>query len=190
MILAPMRFKNYIWPHNPKIYEITFDRSMAVNKIPFGRYIMTDLGRTFRVLKGEGEFVGSGAYDQFKTLASVYCEDTPGVLIHPVWMSTTAYFVSLSLKQEPYEDYVKYTFEFWEKSQEYMETPKLIKAAAKEPEGTSAGSAAGKFHTVVSGDTMWAIARKNGMSLSDLIAKNRHIKNPNRIYPGDKIYLA
>ena len=63
MNLAPMRYKDYVWPHNPRVYEITVDRSFAVNKIPFGRYIMTNLGRTFRILRGEGEFAGEGAYD-------------------------------------------------------------------------------------------------------------------------------
>ncbi len=185
MNLAPMRYKNYVWPHNPKIYEITYQRSVNVNKVPFGRYMMTNLGRSYRVLKGEGEFVGEGAYDEFKMLATVFYEETPGTLIHPVWQVSNAYFVALSLKQEPYKDYVSYTFEFWEQCEEYIEYPEIVKVG-----DSTQSSSDKKTHTVVSGDTMWAIAKKNGIALSTLIALNPQIKNPNRIYPGDIIYLA
>ena len=185
-MLAPMRYKDYVWPHNPRIYEIDYYRDIAINKVPFGRYTLTNMGRGYRVLKGEGEFAGEGAYDEFKKLATVFYEETPGMLIHPVWQSSNAYFASLSLKQEPYEDYVSYTFEFWEQCDDYNTTAEKI-------EDPNAGAGAGtgkKQHIVVSGDTMWAIARDNGISLSDLIALNPHIKNPNRIYVGDIIYLA
>ena len=114
MILSPMRFKNFVWPHNPRVYSIAFERKLAVHKIPFGRYRVQSLGQTRRVLRGQGEFAGEGAYDTFKALASVFYEETPGVLVHPVWMTTTAWFAGLELRQEPRRDYVAYSFEFWE----------------------------------------------------------------------------
>lgn len=190
MNLSPMRFKNYVWPHNPKVYEITYERRMVANMVPFGRYMLTNMGRTFRVLRGEGEFVGPGAYDEFKKLATVFYEETPGVLTHPVWMTTSAYFVALSLKQEPFEDYVSYSFEFWEDESLYSREAEIVKETEKQNEKAPLIAAERNSHTVKSGDTMWAIARKNGLPLSQLIALNPHIKNPNRIYPGDKIYLS
>ena len=114
MKLSPMRFKNFIWPHNPRVYSITYERKMAANKIPFGRHALQSLGQTRRVFRGEGEFVGEGAYNTFKRLATVFYEETPGPLIHPVWTATTAWFVGLELEQEPRSDYVRYSFEFWE----------------------------------------------------------------------------
>ena len=114
MKLSPMRFKHFIWPHNPRVYSITYERKMAVGKIPFGRHALQSLGQTRRAFKGEGEFVGEGAYDTFKRLATVFYEETPGPLIHPVWTATTAWFVGLELEQEPRSDYVRYSFEFWE----------------------------------------------------------------------------
>lgn len=44
-------------------------------------------------------------------------------------------------------------------------------------------------HTVVRGDTMWKLAISNGVPLSDVIAANTHIKDPNWIYPGDILYI-
>jgi spore coat assembly protein SafA len=44
-------------------------------------------------------------------------------------------------------------------------------------------------YTVVRGDTLWDIARRNGVSLHDLIAANPQIENPDLIYPGNQINI-
>ena len=44
-------------------------------------------------------------------------------------------------------------------------------------------------YTVKKGDTLWAIARAHKVMLKDLIAANPQIKNPNLIYPGQKITI-
>ena len=185
MNLSPMRFKTYTWPHNPRIYEIVFERKIAVNKVPFGRYFMQDMGMTYRILRGEGEFVGKGAYGEFGKLATLFYQNSPGILIHPVWQSSNAYFVGLSLKQEPIEDYVSYTFEFWEKYDGYNGTLALVQ------KGTTANSTTTgeTVYIVKSGDTLWAIAKRYGLTLQELLNKNPQIKNPNLIHPGDTVYL-
>ena len=114
MNLAPMRFKNYIWPHNPRVYEIGFRRAMAAHHVPFGRTVLQGMGMEHRVLRGEGEFTGPGAYREFQRLATVFYDESPGILVHPVWQTARAWFVELSVAQEPTEDYVRYAFEFWE----------------------------------------------------------------------------
>lgn len=45
-------------------------------------------------------------------------------------------------------------------------------------------------YTVVKGDTLSKIAKKNNLSLQALLALNPQIKNPNRIYPGQKIVVG
>ncbi len=44
-------------------------------------------------------------------------------------------------------------------------------------------------HTVVKGDSMWKIAVKYRVGLSELKAANPNIKNPSLIYPGDVIVI-
>ena len=188
MILSPMRFKNFVWPHNPRVYSITFERKLAVHKIPFGRHKIQSLGQTRRVLKGEGEFVGEGAYDTFKALASVFYEETPGVLVHPVWMTTTAWFTGLELRQAPRRDYVAYSFEFWEVIDGTGDT-KLAVRAAETPNQNAGNEQAGEWHTVVRGDTLWALARRYGVALSRIIELNPGIRTPNLIYPGQKVRI-
>ena len=187
MELMPMKYKDYVWPHNPKVYGITYKRVVAAEKVPFGRYVMRDMGLSYRVLSGEGEFCGEGAYDEFKKLATVFYDNGPGALWHPLWTESNAYFTALALRQEPTPDYVSYTFEFREAYDGYESAVRTVTAAA--PVTAGAVSAA-RTHTVVPGDTMWAIARANGMTLAELVKLNPQIKNPNLIRTGETVYIS
>lgn len=53
----------------------------------------------------------------------------------------------------------------------------------------SAGVSASTTHKVVSGDTMWKIAVKYEVGLSEIISANPHISNPALIYPGQTITI-
>lgn len=182
MTLSPMRFKDYVWPHNPRSYEIEFTRAVSQRKIPFGMYTLQSLGRGARVLRGEGEFTGAGAYGQFKKLASVFCEESPGVLVHPVWQTSKAWFVSLSLRQEPTEDYVAYSFAFLECYDGWdTGSAGLVKSTAQ------ATGAQQRWHTVCAGDTLGSIAAGAGVSTAKLAALNPLMKNPNLLRVGDSV---
>lgn len=188
-----MRYKNYVWPHNPRVYTIAFKRKMGAREVPFGQYNLQDLGPSYRIMRGEGEFVGEGAYDELKKLATVFYSEGPGLLVHPIWQTSNAYFVELSLAQEPRPDYVKYTFAFWEgygghsTGTTVTGTQTSTGASAESSQNTSSS---GQWYTVVRGDTLWGIARRYGVDLTSLIALNPQIKNPNLIYPGQKVRVA
>ena len=192
-----MRYKDYIWPHNPRVYAISFQREMGAAKVPFGRYCLQDLGPGHRVMTGEGEFVGPEAYREFKKLATVFYDEGPGLLVHPVWQTSNAYFVELSLTQEPRADYVAYRFAFWE-GYDGHDTGLAVSGGRETGQGegggsagvTASGSAGARWYTVVQGDTLWDIARRQGMSLTALIALNPQIKNPNLILVGEKVRVA
>ena len=197
MPLSPMRFKEYVWPHNPHSYQISYRREVAAHKVPFGAYTLQGLGRSHRVLKGEGEFAGEGAYDEFKKLANVFYGNTPGLLVHPVWQKAQAYFVGLELTQEPAEDYVRYRFEFWECYDEYETEAKLVGGMSSA--STQAGNPTPEspapvmpesWHTAVWGDTLWGIATANGLTLDALLALNPQIKNPNILMVGDRVRVG
>ena len=194
MLLTPMRYKDYTWPHNPRVYSIDYERIMAVNKVPFGLYYLQDLGRTRRVMKGEGEFIGQDAYAQFGQLANVFYSGGPGQLIHPLWQAANAYFVSLRLEQEPMRNFVRYSFEFWEESNYYSGQVRTWSAQGTQGSGgTTAAQTAQAvpvYYQVVKGDSLWSIAMRYGMALSDLIALNPQIKNPNLIHIGDEVRVS
>ncbi len=185
MNLSPMRYRGYTWPHNPRVYTIEYNRTMAAHKIPFGQYQLQDLGRSSRIMRGEGEFVGEGAYSPFGQLANTFYEEGPGLLVHPLWQAASAYFVSLKVEQAPRPDYVRYSFEFWEGNGPVNGmVVQRIETARSSGEAQSSSSAC---HRVIKGDTLWALAQRYGLSLEELIALNPQIKNPNLIRVGEEV---
>lgn len=176
MKLQPMRFKNYIWPHNPRVYEISYKKELVSHKVPFGLYTLQAMGRNHRILRGEGEFSGEGAYAQFKKLATVFYSNEPGVLVHPLWDTTTALFASLELKQEPTENYVKYAFEFWECYDGYRQGLTKISDGEQKAEEI--------IHTVIPGESIWDIAGQYGVKAEDIVRDNPNIRNIARIGGG------
>ena len=115
------------------------------------------------------------------------------MLTHPVWRTDRAYFVALSVTEEPRPDYVRYSFAFWEDDSGYdggltenndgRTWPGSGLAASEETHG------AGRVYTVKRGDTLWGIARRCGVTWSSLVPANPQIKNPNLIYPGNEVRL-
>ena len=187
MELTPMQYKGYVWPHNPRTYEIRYQRQVAVHKVPFGGCVLQDLGGTYKVLQGEGTFAGRDAYETFWALEQVFLQEGPGLLVHPVWPASRAHFVSLELTEKPLPDYVRYRFAFCEAGSEGAALKEVSTSAAG---GSAAGTAGARYHTVVQGDTLWAIAARNGTTVRALCALNPQIANPNRIYPGERVRLS
>jgi spore coat assembly protein SafA len=166
---------------------------MAVHPVPYGGCVMQDLGNTCRVLRGEGVFSGPGAYGEFLRLAEVFREEGAGLLVHPVWQAERAWFVSLTVEEEPLPDYVRYRFEFWEDWN--GSGTALTEVSVVENEDTEMPVSVGKSgdngtYIVKSGDTMWGIANRCHVGLAELIAANPQIRNPNLIYPGDVIRIS
>lgn len=62
----------------------------------------------------------------------------------------------------------------------------LAASAQKPPAGPPAG---GTAYLVKGGDTLSAIAQKFGLTLAEIVAANPDIKNPNLIYPNQKIVI-
>lgn len=46
------------------------------------------------------------------------------------------------------------------------------------------------YHTVQPGETLWAIARRYGVTLGEVLVWNPQIKNPNVIQPGQRLRVG
>lgn len=65
-----------------------------------------------------------------------------------------------------------------------MAAPATVASGAAAP-----ATAAGDAYVVRSGDTLWDIAGRHGVSLASLIAANPQIRNPDLIYPDQLVHL-
>lgn len=185
MLLA-MQYKTFVWVNNPKSYTLSCERLTAAHKIPLGDYCVQDLGRSCTVLRGEGEFFGAGAYTQFRRLMEVFRSPGAGVLRHPVWQCSRAYFTRLELAQEPREDYVAYSFEFCDAGEEQA-APEAAASA-----GTADSAAANRARTVTvrTGDTLWALCRTYGLTMRQMLAYNPQIRDPDLIHTGEELRIG
>ena len=177
-MLVSMKYKSFIWPANPKTYEVEYQRSMRRTKIPFAdSWTVQDMGRNARIFRGEGEFSGDRAYESFRRLAEVFNEGSHGVLFHPVWGTARASFTKLRMKEEPREDYVSYSFEFIE----VPDDPSYYVGSIDDTDvhaylQTREGRA--RYVQVEDDDTFYTIAAMNDKSVSELLALNPWVTDP------------
>lgn len=94
---------------------------------------------------------------------------------------SNAYFTALRLEQEPTPDYVRYSFTFQERFDGYSEHLTDLSDRSQRGDQTS--------YTVASGDTLWAIALRHGVSTEALLAANPGIKNPSLIQVGEVVVI-
>jgi prophage DNA circulation protein len=191
MKLSPLKYKGYVWPTNPATYSIRFEKNTAVHHYP-GTNIneIDDMGMKPREVSGAGEFIGEDAYKEFGKLASVFYASGPGALIHPIWNIQQAIFQRLEVEQEPTPDYVKYSFSFIEHIPEtqIVEFDKGKFVDNKSPSNIiAAAPKQATIHTVKQGESLGVIAKSFGTTWQELAKRNPNIKNPNLIYPGQKI---
>lgn len=175
-----MRYKTFIWPHNPRTFSLTLQRQTAVQKLPGGSFVTQDLGRTCRVMTGEGEFCGLGAYDTFKQLAAVFATEGPGILMHPQWLGASVYFTRLQLQQEPRADYVAYRFEFTEAGDTLHNMLTYQELTVSKP--TS--------YIVSEGETIWSLGQRLGLDTAQLLQYNPALANPNDLKSGQVVKIG
>lgn len=108
-----MTFKTFTWPNNPDHYqeELTREPIFLKNGVYWSYYGMQPAKR---VITGSGAFFGPNAHAHFQALATLYADNEPGILTHPVWGSRNVHFIALELKQSGKPNYVAYSFEFRE----------------------------------------------------------------------------
>ena len=177
-MLAPMKYRDFTWPQNPATFEVELRRTLHSYKIPFSGFSVQNLGMQNRVFKGEGEFTGPDAYDSFRRLAKAFSVSGSGWLEHQVWPPVKVYFAKLKLKEEPREEYVSYSFEFWE---------------SEEQSGYTAGEldpGKSKYISAQKNDTLALIASRYSKQLAKLRELNPQVKNPDVIDEGQIIRIS
>ena len=179
-MLDSMQYRDFVWPNNPSRFEVEYRRTLHSYKLPFSGYVVQDLGLQNKIIRGSGEFVGPDAYENFRKLAALFEENKGGKLIHPVWPAMLAYFAKLDLVQEPKEDHISYSFEFWEYIGSAFED---AQEAIDDTDYGNPASEIGRVHyySAVENDTLRVISQKKGIALSVLSELNPDITNPDAV---------
>lgn len=174
MLLA-MQFKDFTWPNNPKTYTLHAERLAPAHKIPMGDFCVQELGKSAIELRGEGEFFGDRAYEDFRRLLAVFGEDGAGRLVHPIWQCDAAYFTELKLTQQPRRDYVAYRFCF---RQSGLELTAQTKTGSR------------SFYPAQEGDTLWSVCRKCGLTMTELLRLNPALREPGASLRGKELRIV
>ena len=109
--MEKLSYKTFTWPQNPHTYREEYIREPQFSTSG-GVKSYTGMGGMQRIITGSGVFFGDTAYADFRALAALFEESTPGNLEHPLWGIRYCYFTGLELTQEPREKAVAYRFTF------------------------------------------------------------------------------
>ncbi len=173
MNLDVMKYKNFVWPHNPSTIDITVARDLKEAKIPFKGSVIQDFGREKRIVSGRGQFFGEDCMAQFENLFLVFKQGGAGYLSLPGMDAFLVLFKDLKLIGNSIPNVVNYSFEFWEDSS----------STATEADFQA------DFYTALEGDTLWSIAANFDVSIDTLLALNPTVKRPNQLNASEKVRL-
>lgn len=173
MRLQPMKYGDYVWPHNPETLTVLHRRSVRELTTAFSGSVIQDSGVQKRVVEGEGEFYGMDCIAQFQRLCTQLEQTEHAVLALPNVPPFLARFVSLEMIGNPEPDLMRYRFVFWE-------------------DGTAesaVNSAPGQIHECSEGEDLWRIAARYSVTVEQLRQKNPMIRWPNYLQEGERVVL-
>ena len=52
-MLAPMQYRDFVWPNNPRVFEVEYRRTLHSYKLPFSGYVVQNLGLQNKIIRGE-----------------------------------------------------------------------------------------------------------------------------------------
>lgn len=113
-----MRFKTFVWPDNPEIFQIRAVRSPIYTVNDTMDYSYHGLGPMCREITGSGVFCGEYAVQNYNTLQVLMANGTVGELTHPLWGTMKAFLTGLKMDMEGREGYIGYSFTFREADEE------------------------------------------------------------------------
>jgi hypothetical protein len=171
--VEPMKYKDFIWPQNPKRLQVSRKRELREFSLLGGGSVVQDLGLLRRVAEGEGELWGDDCVEQFGKLWELFRQEGAGLLSLPGYDPFYAHFAALERKDEPFTGLIRYSFRFWEDG-----------AAAPSSSSRADGS-----HTVSPGETLWTVAALHHTTVDALLRRNPGIIRPDRLSPGKRVML-
>ncbi len=114
--MTAMRYKDFIFPHNPKRIQVSYRAATAALHCPHLGSVVQNLGPRCRVVTGQGAFFGAGAAAQFAALEQLAGQQEAGYLFVPSLTPFKAYLTQLTFLGEGDGSVLFYSFEFVEQT--------------------------------------------------------------------------
>lgn len=109
-----MQFGTFIWPNDPEILRMKFQRKVVLEEGGNGIWSIVSNTRMGRTYECEGVFYGSNAYSSVQALASLHIAGNPALLTHPQWDTVNALLSEMEVTEGPGENLLKYKLTFIE----------------------------------------------------------------------------
>lgn len=144
-----MAYKTFTWRNNPSKCNWSCDRTVIRHKYPqLNVSDIEDFDPDGAIITGEGEFFGPYAYNEWRELVAIFNDHGPGEFFHPVYTDVKqAILKKLEAKLEPRDNYVSYSFEFWQYSEPEITIIDLSDIASSTNTSTVQPSATQVSHT-------------------------------------------
>ena len=167
MSTALMKYKDYVWPRNPRELSIVVENDVKDIEIPKNGSVYQDYGRKKRIVSGKGEFCGQECFEQYRKLFNIFKSSSDGgYLVVPNLDPFLAIFKSLKLIGDPTPNLVSYSFVFWEDIKDIYGREKKVKTDFYIADGT---------------ETLWDISLFYNIDVKNLLELNPFVKDPNDI---------
>lgn len=170
MSAVRLKFKDYVFPANPYAVEIVCAKTLSDQKAPGWHTATQEICANPAVITVQGELYGEDAREQLHNLSALQRESGSGELYIPYDDSRRVFFEQFAFSIAADGEKITYKAVF----KEDMQTPKKICAITKT--------------TVQSGENLFDIAARCGISVEELLTKNS-LKSPFDIQEGQEILL-
>lgn len=171
-MVSKIRYKDFLWEHNPKTLKVTTEQQLCQKIIPNGNAVVQDIGAKSRVVTGTGMLCGSDCLEQYNDLLELQSKKGSGILSLPNTKPFYAFFKSIELACEPTPDLVTYNFQFIEDLSKSKTEDLCV------------------YHSAVYNETLWDIAYDYGVDIHTLVLLNPQIKRIDEIQLREQVRVC
>lgn len=165
-----MRFKDFIFPSNPSVFEISSSTNIAVRSVYHGNSDVQSVSLNPIKVNGNGEFFGDEAEESCQYLMHMLRTKESGALLLPSGSGFNAYLNKFTFFKNAQKNSISYTFEFTENCSSKKELRELC------------------FTVCKNGENAFDIAGRCNVSVDDIMKYN-DLKTPFDIKEGEKVVI-
>ena len=168
-----IRFKGYIFEHNPETLKISSKKNVFSQSVLGGKSVVNETGDNSRVVTGEGCIHGEDCIYKFLKLFKLKEESGSGILSLPDTKPFYAFFESLEFTTNPTPELISYKFTFIEDSAKPLSkiTPE-------------------KYYCLQADEDLWDAAYKFNVPIETLVALNPQLKRTDDVVEGTRVRIC